>query len=184
MKKVLAILVVLGGLTIAQVQAQDFRFSAGLELALPMGDFGDVNPLGYGLSLGGEMPFGDNFAATLTAGYVLLSVDSDIKDFIKSSAMIPIQAGVKYYISEQQDGLYLHGQIGVHSSSVTTEDITILGVTTEGSTESDSNLSFAFGAGFFVNENIDLGLRYNIITTDVEGADASAYLGLRAAYNF
>jgi opacity protein-like surface antigen len=184
MKKVIVLLMVLGFISISSMKAQDFRFSAGLELALPMGDFGDAYPLGYGLSLGGELPFADKFGATLTAGYTLLSVDSDLKDFVKSSGMIPVQAGIKYYISEAQDGLYFHGQIGVHSLSVTTEDITIFGQTTKGTTESDTNLSFALGAGYFISESIDLGLRYNIITSSEDGVDASSYLGLRAAFNF
>jgi hypothetical protein len=184
MKKYIIAVAVLACVAGIESKAQEFRPSVGLELAFPTGDFGDAYTLGYGLSLGGELPVGDNIGVTLTAGYILLSVDSELSDFIKSAGMIPVQAGVKYYISEQQEGLYIHGQIGIHSNSVTSEDIEFLGVTVEGTTESDSNLSFAIGGGYFINENIDLGLRYNIITTDVEGADASSYLGVRAAYNF
>ncbi len=183
MKKYIIALAVLACVVGIESKAQEFRPSVGLELAFPTGDFGDAYSLGYGLSVGGELPVGDNIGVTLTAGYILLSVDSELSDFIKSAGMIPVQAGVKYYLSEQQEGLYLHGQVGIHSTSVTTEDIDFGFGTVEGETTSDSNLSFAIGAGFFVND-IDLGLRYNIITTDVEGADASSYLGLRAAFNF
>ena len=167
----------------SEVKAQDFRGSIGLELALPLGDFGDAYSLGYGLSAGGELPFGDNLAATVTVGYVLLAVDSELSDLVKSAAMIPAQLGVKYYFSEQQSGPYAHGQIGIHSRSVTTEDFDFLGVTIEGETTSDSNLSWAIGAGFFVNENIDLGLRFNSISGK-DDADASSYIGVRAAFNF
>ena len=192
MKKIffLVAMVAFLGVTI-EAQAQEFRGSAGLEIALPMGDFGDAYTLGYGLSVGGELPVGDNLGVTATVGYLLLSVDSELKDFVKSSAMIPAQLGLKYYFDEQQTGAYAHGQIGVHSNSTTfedTEDIVVGGITVlegqEGETESDTNLSWAIGAGYFVNENIDLGLRYNSITSGEDEVDALSYIGVRAAYNF
>ncbi|MDZ4751541.1 MAG: outer membrane beta-barrel protein [Flavobacteriales bacterium] len=166
--------------------AQSGRPSLGLELALPMGDFGDAYGIGYGLSAGYEHPVGDKLGITANVGYILLSPDEAIKDFIESSSMIPIQVGAKYYFSEQQSGPYGHVQLGVHTSSVKTAEFELLGVTIPSETESSTNLSFAFGAGFVLNEKIDLGIRYNIITpdSDIEEAKSSAYLGLRVAYMF
>ena len=166
------------------VSAQDFRASAGLEIALPMGDFADAYSLGYGLSVGGELPVGDNLGITGTVGYILLSPTSDVSDFIKNAAMIPAQVGAKYYFSEQQLGAYAQAQVGIHAVSQTTEDIEVGGITIEGDSDSESNLSWAIGAGYFINENIDIGVRFNSITTDVEEADPSSYIGLRAAFNF
>jgi len=55
----------------------------------------------------------------------------------------------------------------------------------KGETTSESNLSFAPGAGFMINEKLDLALRYNIITAGSdEGAESSSYLGFRVAYGF
>ncbi len=177
-------IVALIGVT-TELSAQEFRGSAGLEIALPMGDFGDVFTLGYGLSVGGELPLGDNIGVTGTVGYTLLSVDSDLKDVVKSSAMIPAQVGLKYYFNEQQMGPYAHGQLGIHSLSITTEDVEFGGVVVaEGSTESESNFSWAIGAGYFLNETIDIGLRYNSITPGEDAEDPSNYIGVRAAYNF
>lgn len=164
--------------------AQDTKISAGLEVAIPTGDFGDAYTLGYGLSVGGELPVGDNIGVTLTAGYILLALDDALDGVIKSSAMIPLQLGGKYYFSNQQEGLYGHVQLGIHSNSVTTEDITILGNTIEGTTESESNLSYAIGAGYMLNESIDLNIRYNIISSSEDDIDPASYLGLRIGYNF
>jgi hypothetical protein len=167
--------------------AQSGRPSLGLELALPMGDFGDAYGLGYGLSGGYEHPLGDNLGLTGTIGYLMLSPDESIKDFIESSSMMPIQVGAKYYFSEQQSGPYGHVQVGVHNMSVKSKEFEFFGVTVPSETSSSTNLSFAFGAGFVVNEKIDLGIRYNIITPDSDAPDdtkSSAYLGVRAAYMF
>jgi len=184
MKKHIGILIMMVALTIGGF-SQDFMPSIGLEVAIPTGDFGDAYTLGYGLSAAAELPLGDNLGVTLTAGYLLLSPDSEIKDFIKSSSMIPIQAGLKYYFSEQQSGIYAHVQVGVHSFSLTTEDFDFGGITVKGETTSESNLSFAPGAGFMINEKLDLALRYNIITAGSdEGAESSSYLGFRVAYGF
>jgi hypothetical protein len=167
--------------------AQSGRPSLGLELALPMGDFGDAYGLGYGLSGGYEHPVGDNLGITANIGYILLSPDESIKDFIESASMMPIQVGAKYYFSEQQSGPYGHVQLGVHNMSVKTAEFELLGVTVPSETESSTNLSFAFGAGYVLNDKIDLGLRYNIVTPDSDAPDdasSSSYLGIRVAYMF
>ncbi|HRH38817.1 MAG TPA: hypothetical protein PK760_10755, partial [Flavobacteriales bacterium] len=94
------------------------------------------------------------------------------------------QAGLKYYFQDQQEGVYGHAQIGVHMGSVTTADIDLgpLG-TIEGEKTSNTNMSWAIGAGYQM-EKLDIGLRYNSISpdSDVEGAKAATYIGLRVAY--
>jgi hypothetical protein len=185
MKKGLFIVACLFGLA-PVANAQMGPVSLGLEIALPMGDFGDAYGLGYGLSVGYEHPLGDNLALGAQIGYIMLSPKEEIKDFIKSSSMMPLQVAAKYYFSEQQNGAYAMALIGVHNSSVTTEDIDLgpFG-TIEGETVSNTNLSFGLGAGFVVNNKIDIALRYNIITpdSDIEDAESSNYVGIRAAYN-
>jgi hypothetical protein len=164
--------------------AQDNQISLGLDAGLPMGDFGDAYSLGIGPAAGFELPVGDNLGITAQLSYQILMVQSDFADFVKSASMVPIQAGLKYYFMDQQEGFYGHGQVGVHMSSVTTEDIDlgILG-TIEGETESSTNMSWAIGVGYQM-EKLDLGLRYNSISpdSDIEGAEASSYLGVRVAY--
>ena len=183
MKKLMILVAAVAMMGFSQVNAQ-IDFSGGLEVALPLGDFGDAYSLGYGVSLGGEYGINDNISADLQVGYIFLSVDDALSEFIASSAMIPAQVGVRYYLDEVGSGLYLKGMVGIHSVSIKTEDIDLgpLG-TIEGETTSDSNLSFGVGAGFFVNENIDASARFNIITSSEDGVDASNYIGIRIAYN-
>ncbi len=186
MKKQLFVLAAALACTVGSF-AQSGRPSLGLELALPMGDFGDAYGLGYGLSGGYEHPVGDNLGITATIGYILLSPDESIKDFIESASMMPIQVGAKYYFSEQQTGPYGHVQLGFHNMSVKSKEFELLGVTVPSETASSTNFSFAIGAGFVLNEKIDLGLRYNMVSADSdagEEATSSSYLGVRVAYMF
>ncbi|MFM7730399.1 MAG: outer membrane beta-barrel protein, partial [Flavobacteriales bacterium] len=148
MKKQLLSMVAVLGMSVASF-AQIGPVSLGAEIALPLGDFGDAASFGYGLSAGYEHPINEKLGVTANVGYVMLSVDDAAKDFIKNYSMMPIQAGVRYYLSEKTNGLYFHGQVGVHNLSVTTNaiDLGILDTIPE-TTTSDSYLSFALGAGF------------------------------------
>ncbi|MEZ4759448.1 MAG: outer membrane beta-barrel protein [Flavobacteriales bacterium] len=183
-KLMLAGLAVAGAAT---VNAQSPQVSLGVDLALPLGDFGEAYSLGVGPAAGFELPVGDNLGITAQLSYQFLTVKSDLSDFVKSSSMLPVQVGAKYYFMDQQEGFYGHVQLGIHSTSVTTEDqeFTILGTTTtiEGETSSSTNFSWAIGAGYQL-EKLDIGLRYNSISpdSDIEGAEASSYIGLRVAY--
>lgn len=149
-------------------QAQNGRFSVGAELALPMGDFGDGYSMGFGGTVGYEHPVGDALGIGLRAGYITFS-GKDALDGIKFNA-IPIQAFAKYYFGgEAQEGIYGMVSVGVHNGKVNVEGA-------EGSTD----LSYAPEIGYHL-ANIDLGLRYQMIST--EGSTTS-WLGVRIAYVF
>ena len=84
MKKFLltaAVAILSGGL-----MAQDNQLSFGVDLALPMGDFGDAYSLGVGPTVGFELPVGDALGVTVQVGYDILMVKSDVSDFIKSAS--------------------------------------------------------------------------------------------------
>jgi outer membrane protein W len=161
------------------MMAQSNQLSFGADVALPMGDFGDFYTLGIGPAVGFELPLGDKLGLTAQVSYMFLTPSSDFSDIVKSSSMLPLQAGLKYYFQESQSGLYAHGQLGVHSTS-TTIDLGPLGE----STESSSNFSWAIGAGYQL-EKFDIGVRYNSISPDSDAGDeaeSSTYIGLRVAY--
>lgn len=164
--------------------AQSNQLSFGVDLGMPMGDFGDMASFIVGPTVGFELPVGDMLGVTIQAGYDFVSLKSEAKDVFKSFTMIPAQVGLKYYFQEQQEGFYGHAQVGIHSMTVKTEDIDLgpLG-TIEGTSDSNTNLSWAIGVGYQL-EKLDLGLRFNSISpdSDAEGAKASTYIGLRAAY--
>jgi hypothetical protein len=186
MKK-MRLLIAVAALVCGLIQTSDAqvgRFSAGLELALPMGDFGDVAGTGFGGSLRYEYPLGDNIGLMATVGYLTFG-EEDLGDFgTYTYSMIPIQVGGKYYFTEQQNGFYAMAELGVHSTTVDVEipETNFFGIIIPGqsASESSTDLSFAPGVGYHL-ANLDFGLKYQIIST--EGSSTS-YLGIRAAYVF
>jgi len=182
--------------------AQESFGNAGLEIALPVGDWAeDTYGIGIGGSGGYEFGISDNFAVNANVGIVFLSINSDVSDFIASSFMVPVQLGGRYYISESREGLFVEGKVGMHLFSTKTEDIEEGGITIEGESDSEAYFSFAPQVGYFINENLSIALRYQIAvvgdedvetvnpitgettTTTVE-RDNIGYIGLKAAYNF
>lgn len=164
------------------LSAQDNQLSFGADVGLPIGDFGDAASLLVGPSVGFELPVGDNIGVTAQVGYSIAMLKDEVSDLFASWSLIPAQAGVKYYLSESQAGAYGHAQVGIHSSSVKTEDVDLgpLG-TIEGETTSNTDLSWAIGAGYML-EKLDIGVRYQTITSSEDGVDDSSYIGVRIAY--
>lgn len=177
------------------VMAQENRFSAGLELGLPMGDWADFVGFGIGATLGYELPVGDHLGVIAQAGYINFSgkdITVDLGPLGSSTiegasmAAIPIQIGAKYYFSDNQEGAYLGLLTGVH----------IMSSSAEGA-ESSTNFGLAPTLGFFVTENIDIALRFQmlfdkyetvemngLVPVVVEETRTNSYLGVRAAYVF
>jgi hypothetical protein len=167
------------------VNAQSPQLSLGADLGLPIGDFGDVSSLVVGPAVGFELPVGDNIGITAQVAYHFVMLKDGAGDFFDRYNMIPAQVGLKYYFMDQQEGFYGHGQFGIHTVSIKTADIDLgpLG-TIEGVSDSNTNLSWAIGAGYQM-EKLDIGLRFNSIMPDSDapdGATSSSYIGLRVAY--
>lgn len=181
-----------------QSNAQESVLSAGVELALPMGDFGDAANFGYGASLQYEYGLTRSFALNLNAGAIFYAMEADGFSFTH----IPIQVGARYYLIEQRDGLFVGAKAGIHLGLSKVDDMDLGGgITMEGGSDSQANFSFAPEVGYFFTERISVALRYQFITagkTDVTVVDpisgqtltqkvdgeSSSYLGLRLAFNF
>jgi hypothetical protein len=204
MKKLFSVLTLIAALTFAvnNANAQESFGNAGLEFALPIGDWAeDALGIGIGGSGGYELGISDNFAVTANVGIIFFSVDDAVSDFIASTYMIPIQVGGRYYLDEQRSGLFFEGQVGVHMYSVSTEDIDLGPFGTfDGETTTETYLSVAPSVGYFINESISLSLRYQLvfqgeeevtttipgvgdITETVDGQNLG-FIGLRAAFHF
>tara|TARA_B100000809_G_scaffold266533_1_gene329703 strand:+ start:152 stop:637 length:486 start_codon:yes stop_codon:yes gene_type:complete len=143
-----------------QIASAQVKFSAGADIGMVTNE---GLGLTYGLALGGEYQIGDNMGITLQSGFSIVSNDYDGV----SSSFIPYMAGFKYYFDSNEGGLYALAQIGMTSYSV--------------SSSGGTYLSYAPGVGYLMNEHIDLGFRYHIITSDGESLN---WLALRAAYQF
>jgi hypothetical protein len=169
--------------------AQDSGFNAGLELSIPMGDFGDMFSLGYGLGLGYDSEAGNQGLLGLSVSYSGLSSKEDM--FTKGS-MIQLMGHYKYFFDDVREGIYVAPYLGWSMVAYRLE-YSIPGVIDYSGDETAGGLAFGAGAGYVVNERIDIGVRYQIIRATEDGdATASAgeassslgFFGLRAGYNF
>ncbi|HEX2617713.1 MAG TPA: outer membrane beta-barrel protein [Flavobacteriales bacterium] len=188
-RMILAVAAIVGS---GMAMAQENRFSLGAELALPMGDFGDAVGTGFGVTLGYEIPVGDNLGVMAQAGWMTFSgKDIDLGPFGTiegpSFTAIPIQVGAKYYFTDNQEGFYAGLLTGVH-----------LFTPEEGDGTTDFGVAPLLG--YIIGENIDISLRYqmlfhkeeievidpftgNVLASESEST-TNSYLGLRIAYMF
>jgi hypothetical protein len=153
------------------------QLSVGVDFAFPTGDFGKTYGFGVGPSLGYDLNLGGMLTVFGQASYDFLMVKSDYSDLVSSSYIIPYQAGLKVYLGGDSQGLYGMGLLGGHTVG---SKVTILGTET-----SDSSTLFSWGlGGGYHTGKLDLGVRYNSISKekDVDGANASNYIGLRVGF--
>lgn len=86
--------------------AQKGEFSGGLELGLPMGNFGDAANIGIGASARYEAPIQDKLNWTGNLGYLHFGSKGSGSGVSASYGMIPIQGGIKYYFDKSNSGFY------------------------------------------------------------------------------
>lgn len=196
MKNLLKLAVAAMALTVFSFNA-NAQFNAGIDIALPLGDFGDAASFGFGVSAGYEHKLGDNMGVGGEVGYLLFSgKDPEISgfmDYSSSYSMIPILAHFKYYFTENTSGAYGKVALGMSQYSAkieyTYETITgfdsnfnpIYGTESISSSASEMYLTYGFGAGFLVNESIDIAAEYRIVSGD---GGSLGYINIGAAYNF
>lgn len=177
MKKVILVLFAVVCLSMVTNAQKDLSVSVGPVIAIPMGDFGDVYNLGFGLTARGEYPFSKELVGIATLGYVRWS--GDIEGWGSSTdyttSLIPIRAGIKYNLLSVAPGLYLMSELGLHFYSSSWEGGGIEG------DESDTEFAFVLGGGYDVAVSksmlLDLSGAFVIVS------DAN-YLELRAGLKF
>jgi hypothetical protein len=150
-------------------EANSFKVSVGVEGGLPTGDLKTTSSFGIGGSIQGDYKATENFALTLTAGYISFSGKSVslLGESIKYPTLniIPVLVGGKYYFTES---VYGSAQVGISFVSATGES-------------SSSAFTYAPGIGFYVSPNFDLLLKYQAAS---KNGSTLSFIGLRAAYNF
>jgi len=174
MKKILLTVSLLSIVGIANAQMRGFHtIGAGVEVALPMGDFGDGFGIGFGAT--GKVFYGitEQGDITGTLGYIHFSMKDESEYMSGSMGMIPIMFGYRHNF----DGFYVEPQLGITSvrSKVTIKDMG-MGFGNVSSSYSDTKVSFAAGAGY-VFGTWDLSARFQAV-------DNANFIGLRVGYNF
>lgn len=136
---------------------QSLRFSVGVNAGFPVSPSGSKGFI-IGGDAQGEYAATPELGITLSAGYLNQSYKGI------SSGMVPVLAGIRYYFSDRK--VYANAQAGL---SFSTE------------TGGGSAFSYAPGVGYYVTDNIDLGVKY--LGSSKSGVSSGSIL-LRAAYNF
>ena len=148
---------------------------------LPVGDWGDVQGVGFGALLNMDMGLTEDGKLQLTGrlGYIhMTGKEIDLGAFGKidgpSFGMIPVYAGVKYFVIP---GLYLGAELG--------PTITMTGDTGEGAAKVDGETNVKFGAtaglGYMFK---DLDARAFLLLPSLGDASDVMALGITVGYRF
>jgi len=144
------------------VFAQGISFGGNLELAMPMGDFGDMANMGFGGTIQAEYPINEQIISTASVGYLMWSGKDDYEDMDYSWSCIPIKAGAKYLVGDS--GLYGIFELGMYMFSFDFE-YELMGMTFSGD-ESESEFGFAPGVGYQMplgeKMKLDVSLQYEM----------------------
>jgi hypothetical protein len=151
----------------------DMAIGAGLELALPMGTFGDYAGTGFGLTGQFEYVYSPNITIIGNLGYIKWG-GKDFGVYKWSNSAIPVKGGAKYYLDPTKKGFYGAGELGFYFFSSKYE-YTQNNVTHR-VTDSSTDLSLALMGGYEMPAGeswiVDLSARIEIISDH-------SFLGLR-----
>lgn len=158
--------------TSAFAQQGKKAIGAGVELALPMGDFGDAADMGFGATGAFQYGFRPNIDFMGVVGYLHWGGKGDLADLDYSWNAIPIQVGGKYFFQTTESRFYVGGLVGFHIFSFK--------VRSESNSETKMGLAPLGGYELKVGENmmLDFQARYQFVADDL------SYFGLRVGLNF
>lgn len=138
---------------------QPFKFGVGALLGIPVNNL-DFTSIGAGIDLLGQYSVSEKISITADAGYTSMFGKKGAPDF----SIIPLRAGLRFYATPQ---FYIAGKGGV-------------GITKLKGYSSVTSTAYSFGAGYFINPNIDVSGTY-------DGYSKNGSLGLvaiRLGYTF
>jgi opacity protein-like surface antigen len=147
--------------------AQGFKaVGGGLEIALPMGNFGDVAGTGFGATIHGQYGWKPNIDLIAQLGYIKWG-GKTMAGFDYSYHAIPIQVGGKYFFNQTANRFYAGALLGFHMFGWSYDyNLPFYGHTSGSS--STTKFSFAPLAGYEMKLGekmiLDLSARYQIIS--------------------
>ena len=173
MRKVFLVLASVFALGVANAQTGKNQFGIGVDLGLPMGDFGDAAKLGIGGYAKYLHGVGSAGQVSLTTGYQSYKVKDELLDQDESASfsIIPILLGYRHNFS----GLFLEPQLGY---GIYGYKVKMGGVS---ASDSEGAFTWAIGAGYAMEQGLELGARYQSASKD---GSTTSFIGLRVGYNF
>jgi hypothetical protein len=169
MKK-FSLLLILAFVVSTSLFAQKQGISIGGNVNLPVGEWSDVANTGFGGSVTYEKPMGKNVLGVLYTGYSYF--DGVVEG--NSWSMIPLLAGVKYYLSNNQD-LYFGFLLGANFITHDYSNILITG--SDNSAYFSGNVNFGYELKTSENGALDISTGFMFI-------NQQSFIGVRAAYIF
>ncbi|WP_461532230.1 outer membrane beta-barrel protein [Sinomicrobium sp.] len=152
-------------------QKGDISINGGVDVGMPMGDFGDAFDIGFGATVKGLYNLNESGQLGITLGYMGFGAKDNGSGVDASLGIIPIFALYRHHIGK----LYLEPQLGF---SLNKAKVKASGIGSMSA--SDNSFGYAVGVGYMIN-SIDLSLRYQGLSQAGEG---SGFIGLRVGYNF
>ncbi|WP_262249081.1 hypothetical protein [Parapedobacter soli] len=161
----------------ASAQKGDIHIGAGVDIGLPIGNFGDGYGIGFGASAKGLYGISEAGQVTLTLGFLRFGMKDDSDLVSGSTTLIPFLPGYRHRFGN----LYAEGQVGltVLRTSIKFED-NDYGLGNLAGSSSATHLGYGIGGGYLIGP-WDLGLRFQ----GVSGTGGSLdFIGAKIAYNF
>jgi hypothetical protein len=151
-----------------------WRFGVGVEGGLVTGDAHNYSNVELGGTARLQYGFSNNVALTLTSGYYNFFGKSYGGNKYQSLGMVPIKAGIKYFVSSN---IYLAGEAGV---GIETKAFNYQGEPDDLASQTHTKLLLSPGVGY-ANKHWDVGVRYE----NYSGSSANyGTVALRLAYGF
>ncbi len=169
MKK-FSLLLILAFVVSTSLFAQKQGISIGGNVHFPVGEWSDVANTGFGGSATYEHPMGRNVLGVVYSGYSIFDGVAEGNSW----SMIPLLAGVKYYLSNEQEW-YFGFLMGVNF--ITHEYSNILITGSENSTYFAGNANFGYELKTSESGALDISAGFMFI-------NQQSFIGVRAAYIF
>lgn len=167
---ILSVVLLFAGLS-AFAQQGNNQVGVGLDVGLPIGDFGEGFNFGIGGTAKGMYGVGSAGQVELTLGYIGFSAEESSSEASVSTSVIPILAGYRHHLN----AFYLEPQLGL---SIIKSKVDVSGFgSMSGSTTA---FGWAVGAGYLFDA-FDLSARYQSASKDGGSMD---FVGFRIGYNF
>jgi opacity protein-like surface antigen len=169
---IFAIVLALAFSTSAMAEVGSKGIGGALEIAFPMGDFGNQAGTGFGVTANFQYGWKPNIDLMAQLGYISWGGKS-IGNYDYSIHAIPLQVGGKYYFTQETNRFYAGGLIGFHRFGITVKHTSVGDIST-----SDGKFGIAPMAGYEMKIGegmlLDASARYQIVT------DNLSYFGIRA----
>lgn len=175
---IIALILALAAINGSAIAQGNKSIGGALDVAMPLGDFGDVANTGFGGVFTFQYAYKPNFHFLFDLGYTAWGGKNNIYELDYSWDAVPVQFGCKYYFSPAVNRFYIGGLAGFHRFSVDIPFYNPYTGTTETISSSDTKFGIApmggyeFGIG--TNLLLDLGARYQMVD------DNLSYFGIRA----